>query len=52
MINTKNDIPFIAHMIIVKENNFKDSENRIDKTYYNSDLDSENEYCMNTTSWD
>ncbi len=27
-------------------------ENRIDKSYYNAELDSESEYCQNTTAWD
>ena len=51
IIMTK-DIPFIAHMVIIKENNFKKDEKRIDNSYYNAELDSESEYCMNTTAWD
>ena len=46
------DIPFIAHMIIIHDSNFEEKREYVDKSYYNSDLDSTNEYCMNTTAWD
>ncbi|MBR3738409.1 MAG: hypothetical protein IKN26_06695 [Eubacterium sp.] len=50
----KNDIPFISHMYTVIED-FIEEYNRkseTDKSYYNSNLDSDSEYCLNTTAWD
>ncbi|MBQ9530866.1 MAG: hypothetical protein IJR70_02220 [Eubacterium sp.] len=44
------DIPFIAHMFIIKENVFEEKET--DNSYYNSSLDFDSEYCQNTTAWD
>ena len=52
MFSNIKDIPFIAHMIVVRESNFEENKKNIDKTYYNSSLDSESEYCQNTTAWD
>ncbi len=46
------DVPFIAHMIIINEPEFKVTKKHIDDSYYNSDLDSDCEYCQNTTAWD
>ena len=48
------NIPLIARMIIIqdvikeekKENSCKNN------SYYNTKLDSECEYCLNTSSWD
>lgn len=48
------NIPLIARMIIIqdvikeekKENGCKNN------SYYNTNLDSECEYCLNTSSWD
>ncbi|MBQ7740045.1 MAG: hypothetical protein IJT65_02250 [Eubacterium sp.] len=56
MINTKNDIPFIAHMIIIRDN-LGQGENKKnmmfkDISYNNYRYDSESEYCQNTTAWD
>ena len=50
----KNDIPFISHMYTVIED-FIEEYNRKsekDKSYYNSKLDYDSEYCYNTTAWD
>ncbi len=52
--NMLKNIPLIARMIIIqdvikeekKENGCKNN------SYYNTKLDSECEYCLNTSSWD
>ena len=52
MFSNIKDIPFIAHMIVIKENNFEEKKPKNDKSYYNSNLDIDSEYCQNTTAWD
>ena len=46
------DIPFIARMIIIQEVNFNEKKHQSDNSYYNSNLDFDSEYCVNTTAWD
>ncbi len=46
------NIPLISHMIIIDQTNYTEAKKLVDNSYYNSALDSENEYCLNTTAWD
>ena len=46
------DVPFIAHMLIIDETDYTKAKRLIDNSYYNSELDSDSEYCQNTTAWD
>ena len=52
MPNTTKEIPYISHMITVQVTDYNHAKKLIDNSYYNANLDSECEYCMNTTAWD
>ena len=50
-----NDIPFISHMYTVIEkviNEYNIQNGKTDISYNNFSLDSDSEYCQNTTAWD
>ncbi len=46
------NIPFIARIIIVQDGKNRLQNKMDNNSYYNNKLDSENEYCQNTTAWD
>ena len=45
------EVPLIARMIVIEYIISQEKKNK-DTSYYNSDLDRECEYCLNTTAWD
>jgi hypothetical protein len=46
------DIPVIARMIVIKDIICEKEKEEEKASFYNYELDSECEYCMNTTAWD
>ena len=46
------EVPLIARMIVIEDVIPEKKRNYKDISYYNSDLDRECEYCLNTTAWD
>ncbi len=46
------DVPYIARMIVINDIISEEKKIKTDKSYYNPDLDSDCEYCFNTTAWD
>lgn len=51
-INMTMDVPYIARMIVINDIISEEKKIKTDKSYYNTDLDRECEYCLNTTAWD
>lgn len=51
-INMTMDVPYIARMIVINDIISEEKKIKTDKSYYNPDLDSDCEYCFNTTAWD
>ncbi len=46
------EIPFIARMIIISDILNDVNSKKTDISYYNTEIDSNSEYCRNTTAWD
>ena len=46
------EIPFIARMIIIKDDVCEKENQNGEASFYNPNYDSDCEYCLNTTAWD